>query len=66
MSCFIDHLLIGCAPIDGPSTMTQMKRWSTGLPEIFFTSKSSILVTITENSSSRNSWPTTCEFDLGL
>ncbi|XP_057455860.1 cellulose synthase-like protein H1 isoform X2 [Lotus japonicus] len=28
---------IGCAPVGGPSSMAQQKRWATGLLEIFFT-----------------------------
>lgn len=36
---------LGCAPSGGPASMTQMKRWSTGLLEILLSSKSPIFAT---------------------
>lgn len=50
MSCFTNPpSFMGCAPNDAPSSLTQMKRWSSGLLEILFTSKCPILVTINGN-----------------
>ncbi|XP_060187847.1 cellulose synthase-like protein H1 [Lycium barbarum] len=37
---------LGCAPSGGPASMIQQKRWSTGLFEILFCSKSPIIGTI--------------------
>ncbi|XP_074365568.1 cellulose synthase-like protein H1 isoform X1 [Apium graveolens] len=50
MSCFTNPPSFkGCAPNNAPSFLTQMKRWSTGLLEILFTSKCPVLVTINGN-----------------
>lgn len=37
---------IGCAPPDGPSSMSQQKRWTTGMLEIFFSKHCPIFGTI--------------------
>ncbi|KAL3509820.1 hypothetical protein ACH5RR_029221 [Cinchona calisaya] len=39
---------LGCAPSCGPDTLIQQKRWSTGLLEIIFSSKSPFFATIKE------------------
>ncbi|XP_042519701.1 cellulose synthase-like protein H1 [Macadamia integrifolia] len=39
---------LGCAPATGPTTLTQMKRWATGLLEILCSKNSPILATLTE------------------
>ena len=36
----------GCAPAGGPNSMTQQKRWVTGVLEFFFSKKSPILGTM--------------------
>ncbi|XP_042519699.1 cellulose synthase-like protein H1 isoform X1 [Macadamia integrifolia] len=38
---------LGCAPVTGPTTLTQMKRWSTGLLEILWSNNSPIIGTLT-------------------
>ncbi|XP_038902760.1 cellulose synthase-like protein H1 [Benincasa hispida] len=37
---------LGCAPTTGPSTFTQLKRWTTGFLEIFFTKNCPIFATL--------------------
>ncbi|XP_050206572.1 cellulose synthase-like protein B3 isoform X2 [Mercurialis annua] len=38
---------LGCSPSTGPSSMTQQKRWATGLLEILVTKKNPIVSTVT-------------------
>ncbi|KAJ4976682.1 hypothetical protein NE237_001788 [Protea cynaroides] len=38
---------LGCAPMTGPMTLTQMKRWSTGVLEIPSSNNSAIIGTLT-------------------
>lgn len=38
---------LGCAPSAGPATLTQQKRWATGLLEILISRKSPIVATFT-------------------
>ncbi|KAK1423939.1 hypothetical protein QVD17_19250 [Tagetes erecta] len=40
---------LGCAPPTYPSTLTQQKRWASGLLEVFFTDQNPLLLTIKEN-----------------
>lgn len=37
---------LGCAPSGGPATMTQQKRWATGLLEVLFTRKSPLILAL--------------------
>ncbi|XP_058220296.1 cellulose synthase-like protein H1 isoform X4 [Rhododendron vialii] len=37
---------LGCAPSGGPATMTQQKRWATGLVEILVTRRSPLILTL--------------------
>ena len=39
---------LGCAPNSGPSSMTQQKRWATGLLEILFSKNCPIFLTLFE------------------
>ncbi|KAJ4831923.1 hypothetical protein Tsubulata_043807 [Turnera subulata] len=38
---------LGCSPSGGPNSMTQQKRWATGLLEVLFSKRSPIIATIT-------------------
>ncbi|XP_058072602.1 cellulose synthase-like protein H1 [Magnolia sinica] len=44
---------LGCAPVGGPATVSQMKRWVTGLLEILVDEHSPLLATLSKNLSFR-------------
>ncbi|KAG9455044.1 hypothetical protein H6P81_007948 [Aristolochia fimbriata] len=46
---------LGCAPPGGPASLVQMKRWTTGMLEIFFTRYNPLLATLTKKLQFRQS-----------
>ncbi|CAM8993887.1 unnamed protein product [Rhodiola kirilowii] len=57
---------MGCAPPSGPLTSIQIKRWTTGLLEIFFSLKNPVLLSLTSNLQLRQSVAYTWIFVWGL
>ncbi|CAM8934866.1 unnamed protein product [Rhodiola kirilowii] len=57
---------MGCAPLSGPITITQVKRWATGLLEIFFSSRNPIILSFTSNLQLRQSLTFNWIFIWGL
>jgi len=74
-SAFMDTdppAFLGCAPTGGPASLTQFKRWATGLLEILISRNSPILATIFKRLRFRqclayliiNVWPVRAPFEL--